>query len=141
MAAQLKEHNSDQLRGICAYQQTRKCTHCGQKSFRVIESRRHAGARRRRYHCDTCGHRETFYEINQKDFEELVYLRKSFETMSKIFIGTTEDRVPEKFAQNKTKLSCDSCGFFETSTDTCSLDVPEFGTKDVYDCPSFIQDK
>ena len=141
MAAQLKKHSDDQLRGIAVYQQLRNCTSCGEKSFRVIETRNLKNVRRRRYQCDVCGHRDTYYELSQESYEEFVQLQKHFATLSKVFISGTAQQVQEISHQQDFGYQCLSCGFYTKSSGTCSLDIPECGTPEANDCSSYLKDK
>lgn len=141
MAAQLKKHSADQLRGITAYQQMKGCPSCGETRFRVLETRRQHDAQRRRYKCDVCGHRETRYEISQKSYEELVQLRRNFKALSKILITQTDNEVTDKVIDVESGYKCASCRFYNQSTSDCSLDIPECGTEDASDCSSYIEDK
>lgn len=141
MAAQLKKHSADQLRGITAYQQMKGCPSCGETRFRVLETRRQHDAQRRRYKCDVCGHRETRYEISQKSYEELIQLRRNFKALSKILIAQSENEVPDEVIDVKSEYQCASCRFYKESTSECSLDIPECGTEYANDCSSYIKDR
>lgn len=139
MAAQVKKHSPDQLRGITAYQQMKGCPGCGETRFRVIETRRQQDAQRRRYKCDVCGHRETRYELNQENYEEYVQLRRNFKALSKIFTAHTINETLEESDQKVSEYPCLSCGFYTESSGECSLDIPECGTSDAADCSSYIR--
>ena len=141
MAAQLKKHSADQLRGITAYQQMKDCPKCGDRSFRVIETRKIQDAQRRRYKCDICGHRDTRYEINQKSYEELAQLRRNFKALSKILIAQSDNELPDEVIDAKSEYQCASCRFYKETTSECSLDIPECGTEYANDCSSYIKDK
>jgi predicted RNA-binding Zn-ribbon protein involved in translation (DUF1610 family) len=141
MAVQRAKHSDYQMRGLAEYQQMRECTHCGQKSFRVIETRQQKDARRRRYQCDLCGHRETRYELEQEIYEEFVQLRRNFKALSKIFTSHLVNETIEELAPANDEYRCLSCGFYAKSSGYCSLEIPECGTSDANDCPSYIKDK
>ena len=140
MAAQRKKHTADQMRGITTYQQMKECPSCGETRFRVIETRRQQDAQRRRYKCDICGHRETRYELNQKNYEEFVKLRRNFKVLSKIFISHTASEALKKYGENEFECRCLTCGFYAKSSGYCSLEIPECGTSDANDCSSYIKD-
>jgi len=140
MAAQVKKHSADQMRGITAYQQMKECPGCGETRFRVIETRRQQDAQRRRYKCDVCGHRETRYEIDQKGYEEFVKLRRNFKELSKIFTSHTVNKTFEETNQKETEYPCLTCGFYAKSSGYCSLEIPECGTEDARDCSSYLAD-
>ena len=139
MAAQLKKHSDDQMRGLAAYQQMKACPGCGQTRFRVIETRRQQDVQRRRYKCDVCGHRETRYELNQQSYEDYVQLRRNFKALSKIFTAHTVNETLEELDIDKSEYLCLSCGFYTESSGDCSLDIPECGTSDASDCSSYIK--
>ena len=141
MAVQRAKHSDYQMRGLAEYQQMRECTHCGQKSFRVIETRQQKDARRRRYQCDLCGHRETRYELDQNIYEEFVQLRRNFKALSKIFPSNVVNGTIEELAKPDDEYRCHSCGFYAKASGYCSLEIPECGTTDANDCSSYIKDK
>ncbi len=141
MAAQVKKHSPDQMRGITAYQQMKACPVCGETCFRVIETRRQQDAQRRRYKCDVCGHRETRYELSQQSYEELVQLRRNFKALSKILIAQSDNEVPDEVIDVKSEYQCASCCFYKETTSECSLDIPECGTEYANDCSSYIKDR
>ena len=141
MAAQVKKHSPDQLRGLAAYQQMKGCPGCGQTRFRVIETRRQQDAQRRRYKCDVCGHRETRYELDQKNYEEYVQLRRNFKALSKIFTSQTVNETLEEIHADKSECHCFTCGFYAKASGYCSLEIPECGTTDANDCSSYLRDK
>lgn len=141
MAVQRAKHSDYQMRGLAEYQQMRECTHCGQKSFRVIETRQQKDARRRRYQCDLCGHRETRYELDQDIYEEFVQLRRNFKALSKIFTSQTVNETLEEIHADKSECQCFTCGFYAKASGYCSLEIPECGTTDANDCSSYLKDK
>ncbi len=141
MAAQLKKHSADQIRGITAYQQMKDCPKCGDRSFRIIETRKIQDAQRRRYKCDVCGHRDTRYEINQKSYEELAQLRRNFKALSKILIAHVNNEISDEVADVESDYRCASCRFYNEAVSECSLDIPEYGTDYANDCSSYIKDK
>lgn len=141
MAVQRAKHSDYQMRGLAEYQQMRECTHCGQKSFRVIETRQQKDARRRRYQCDLCGHRETRYELDQDIYEEFVQLRRNFKALSKIFTSQTVNETLEEIHADKSECQCFTCGFYAKASGYCSLEIPECGTTDANDCSSYLRDK
>ena len=141
MAVQRAKHSDFQMRGLAEYQQMRECTHCGQKSFRVIETRQQKDARRRRYQCDLCGHRETRYELDQDIYEEFVQLRRNFKALSKIFTSQTVNETLEEIHADKSECQCFTCGFYAKASGYCSLEIPECGTTDANDCSSYLRDK
>lgn len=131
MAAQIKPHTLEQIRGLKPFANKSECPECKNNSFSVLESRKVSRGRRRRFSCEVCGFRETRYEISGDDYERFLDLERAFKAFEKVMNSSAVEDVKEETKS----IPCSKCFFFDSSG--CSFDIPEANTPDAVDCNNF----
>ena len=102
------------------------CPACKEPRLRVIETEATGASVRRRKKCDACGHRVTTHEISEEAFNAS---KQNAAVLNKIYTALNKD------APVMDVIKCFDCKF--NNGDHCSLDLPEFGTDEAYDCNLF----
>lgn len=117
--------------GLQQYNTKKKCPKCLQKCFAVLETRTCDDGVRRRYRCESCGFRESRYEVSSAAYEELRELRRIVGGMRGLLgkVGSESSISPRE------TIPCQKCDFFNQSE--CSFGVPEAGTADAAGCNYF----
>ena len=128
MAAQVKPHTADQVRGLLSSKA--ECPRCGEPAFRVIESRKVPEGKRRRHECEKCFFRETRFEITGEAYKELKELRIAIKHIKDSLEKTKEFKVSEDV-----DLPCVSCA--HKTKYGCSFDYPEADTADAIGCTQY----
>ena len=128
MAAQVKPHTVDQVRGLLSSKA--ECPRCGEPAFRVIESRKVPEGKRRRHECEKCLFRETRFEITGEAYKELKELRIAIKHIKDSLEKTKEFKVSEDV-----DLPCVSCA--HKTKYGCSFDYPEADTADAIGCTQY----
>jgi hypothetical protein len=131
MAAQIKPHTLEQIRGLKPFANKSECPECKHNSFSVLESRKVSKGRRRRFSCEVCGFRETRYEISGVDYERFLELEKAFKAFKKVMSSSAEEDVVESTED----IPCSRCFFLDSSG--CTFDLPEANTAEAISCNNF----
>ena len=120
--------------------QTSRCPVCNKREYKVLETRPTSykgigqNIRRRRRRCDHCGHRDTTYEIPDFMYRQMVEDRKIVDEIAKSF-GFKNKPAFKTSAVEESNVDCDDCRF--NDGESCSFDLPEYGTFDCRDCVNF----
>jgi hypothetical protein len=130
MAAQIKPHTVDQIRGLRSNKS--ECPSCGKPAFRVIESRKIPEGTRRRRECEKCFFRNTRFEITDEAYKELKELRIAIK-----HIKDSLKKTKEVEALEDDDLPCDSCA--HKNSYGCSFDYPEVNTTDAIGCTQYVK--
>ena len=128
MAAQLKPHTVDQIRGLRTNKA--KCPCCGEPAFVVLESRKVPEGIRRRHTCEKCFYRETRFEISNEAYQELKELRTALK-----HIKNSLDRTRTYVEPEDVDLPCTTCA--HKTKFGCSFDYPEAETVDAIGCTQY----
>jgi len=105
------------------------CSRCGSNSVRVLEKRPNRAAIRRRKHCSACGHRETTYEISQKQFKEWKTIEKLGMQLREVLLGKSEKSA---VAASDSGIQCPTCRHW--SGKRCDFEFPEAGGRFAEEC-------
>ena len=128
MAAQLKPHTVDQIRGLRTNKA--KCPCCSEPAFVVLESRKVPEGIRRRHTCEKCFYRETRFEISNEAYQELKELRIALK-----HIRNSLERTQTCIKPEDTDLPCTTCA--HKTKFGCSFDYPEAETVDAIGCTQY----
>jgi C4-type Zn-finger protein len=128
MAAQLKPHTVDQIRGLRTNKA--KCPCCSEPAFVVLESRKVPEGIRRRHTCEKCFYRETRFEISNEAYQELKELRIALK-----HIKNSLERTQTYVKPEDVDLPCTTCA--HKTKFGCSFDYPEAETVDAIGCTQY----
>lgn len=128
MAAQIKPHTVDQIRGLRTNKS--KCPCCGEPAFIVRESRKIPEGVRRRHSCEKCFHRETRFEITSSAYNELKELRIAVKHIKSYIEAVNAYVVPEDV-----EIPCTSCS--HKTKYGCSFEYPEADSVDAIGCTQY----
>jgi DNA-directed RNA polymerase subunit RPC12/RpoP len=97
-----------------------------------LEKRPNRAAVRRRKHCSACGHRETTYEISQKQFKEWKTIEKLGAQLREVLLGKSQKPA---VAANDSGIKCPTCRHW--SGKGCDFEFPEAGGKFAEECSMY----
>ena len=107
-----------------------RCPKCRSFSIEIIETRHTAVSTRRRKKCQQCGYKSTTHEVSESFFNEA--------KTNQILVNRVTEALNIKGQSGVKVLRCEDCCY--RNNNACTLDIPEFNTRDAHDCSFYKQD-